>query len=235
MIRGTLDTTFGRGVDVRRPGQRRLPFDSGRFPLRLVILPALIMCGACEVGTEPGTDGRECLLPAFPQASITLDAEVGDWTGVEPLAVDAQGDDSPLFTGDDLRAVYVAQSSTDVFVRVDLWEDVNRNFRNGYAEEGKDGRYNLRLGIPPPGPFAELSVGIAFDGEVWSVGHNGANSNAPAELQGPSFVAVAGSTIEFRAPLSLIGNPSRFSEVWAEALTTSAEVLDRVGKTCHSN
>lgn len=238
MSRGTLDAASRRGVDVRRPGQRRRRFDSGRCPLRLVILPALIMCGACELvtepETEPGIDEIDCLLPAFPQVSITLDAEVGDWAGVEPLAVDAQGDDSPLFTGDDLRAVYVAQSSTDVFVRVDLWEDVNRTFRNGYPAEGKDGRYDIRLG-EVAGPFRDLTVGIAFDGEVWSVGHNGANSNAPAGLRGPSFVAVAGSIIEFRAPLSLIGNPSGFSEVWAAALTSDADELDRVGKTCHSN
>ena len=41
------------------------------------------------------------------------------------------GGDSPQLTGDDLRAVYVAQSSEDLFVCVDLWESVNPNFGNG--------------------------------------------------------------------------------------------------------
>ena len=100
------------------------------------------MCGcglSDEGGLAPDEDGPaqdedgldDCLLPAFAEASITLDAQVGDWAEVAPFALDAQGDDSPQFTGDDLRAVYLAQSSEDLFVRVDLWEDVNTNFGNG--------------------------------------------------------------------------------------------------------
>ena len=217
------------GVNIRRRGQPRLPFQGRRCPLWLVTLPVLIVC----VGCGSSVDEDDCRLPAFPDASITLDGQVGDWAGVEPFALDAQGDDSPQFTGDDLRAVYVAQSSEDLFVRVDLWEDVNTNFGNGPPDE-ENGRYNLRL--DNVGPFHDLNVGIAFDvdrGE-WSVGHNGANSSAPSGLEGPTFVSVAGSIIEFGVPLSLIGNPSGFTEVRAEALTTLAQQLDQVGQACVS-
>lgn len=81
--------------------------------------------------------------------------------------------------------------------------------------------------------FAEAS--ITLDGQVddWAgVGHNGSNSSVPSGLEGPNFVAVAGSIIEFGVPLSLIGNPSGFMEVQAEALTTAAQELDQVGLAC---
>lgn len=151
-----------------------------------------------------------CPLPAFAEASITLDGQVDDWAGVEPLALDAQGDDSALFTGDDLRAVYVAQSATDLFVRIDLWDDANTSFGNGPAADSEDGRYNILLNND--GPFPNISIGIAFDLDLgeWSAGHNGSNSSVPSGLEGPNFVAVAGSIIEFGVPLSLIGNPSGF-------------------------
>ena len=84
------------------------------------------------------------------------------------------------------------------------------------------------------GSFPHLDVGIAFDSDVgeWSVGHNGANSVAPDGLEGPTFVSVAGSVIEFGVPLTLIGNPSGFTEVMAESLTTNADELDQVGRAC---
>ncbi len=225
----------------------------GRSALRLVILPVLIVCMGCGLSDDdgfapdddelaPDEDGPaqdeegldECLLPAFPQASITLDAQVGDWAGVAPFALDEQGDDSSQFTGDDLRAVYVAQSSEDLFVRVDLWEDVNRNFGNGPPDE-EYGRYNVL--INSVGSFPHLVAGIAFDRDVgeWSVGHNGANGVAPDGLEGPTFVSVAGSVIEFGVPLSLIGNPSGFTEVLAASSTTNADELDQVGQACVSD
>ena len=115
--------------------------------------------------------------------------------------------------------------------RVDLWEDVNTNFGNGPPDE-EYGRYNLLLNSV--GSFPHLDVGIAFDSDVgeWSVGHNGANSVAPDGLEGPTFVSVAGSVIEFGLPLTLIGNPSGFTEVMAESLTTNADELDQVGRAC---
>ena len=203
----------------------------GRFPLSFVTVPVLIVCVGCGLSVDPDQD--DCLLPAFSDASITLDGQVGDWSGVEPLALDPQGDDSPQFTGDDLRAVYVAQTSQDLFVRVDLWEDVNTNFGNGPVDE-ENGRYDIVL--DNVGPFPVIHVGIAFDidrGE-WSVGHNGSNSIVPDGLEGPTFVAVVGSIIEFGAPLSLIGNPSGFTEIRAAALTTAAQELDQVGQSCVS-
>jgi hypothetical protein len=45
---------------------------------------------------------------------------------------------------------------------------------------------------------------------------------------------VAGSVIEFRAPFTLVGDPSLFSELWAKSLTTDALELDVVGKVCTS-
>ena len=224
-------------LGVRR-GQRLLPLRRAVGRLRLLVFPILILFVGCD--SFSGPDGDEdagepfdntCLLPPFAAASITLDGLVDDWAGVDPLALDEQGDDSPLFTGDDLRAVYVAQSSQDLFVRVDLWETVNTNFGNGPVDE-EYGRYNIV--IENVGSFPRIDLGIAFDVDAggWSVGHNGASSQVPDGLEGPTFVAVVESVIEFGVPLGLIGNPSGYTEVQAEALTTDAVQLDEVGQAC---
>ena len=119
----------------------------------------------------------------LPPRALRSMGLVDDWAGVDPLALDEQGDDSPLFTGDDLRAVYVAQSSQDLFVRVDLWETVNTNFGNGPVDE-EYGRYNIV--IENVGSFPRIDLGIAFDVDAggWSVGHNGASSQVPDGLEG---------------------------------------------------
>ena len=129
------------------------------------------------------------------------------------------------------RALYVAQSATHLFMRLDLWENVNTNFGNGPIDE-EYGRYALELASDAP--IDHMFLGIAFDrdGGVWSLGHNGASAEAPAVLEGPSFVSVAGSVIEFGASLDLIGNPSVFTEVRAESATTDDQELDGIGKTC---
>jgi hypothetical protein len=202
-------------------------------------LPVLLLTGGCgdSLGPDEIEDGNEdddCTLAAFPSASITLDAQVGDWSGVEPFASDPRGDDSPDFTGDDIRALYVGQASGDLFVRIDLWEDVNTNFGNGPPDE-EYGRYEIDILVA--GAPDDMSIGIAYDKDrgEWSVGHNGANSGlTPAALVGPTFAAVAGSVIEFRAPFTLVGDPSLFSELWAKSLTTDALELDVVGKVCTS-
>lgn len=236
MIIGTLENTGSRGGDRARRGAHGGPIHRARLPLWCIILPVLMLGAECGSPSSPGEDDSDfdedvCLLPAFSAASITLDGQVGDWDGITPLAVGAQGDDSPELTGDDLRAVYVAQSSEDLFVRVDLWESVNTNFGNGPIDE-EWGRYAVE--IDNVGPFPEMSIGVAFDvdrGE-WSAGHNGGSTGVPSGLEGPTFVAVVGSVIEFGVPLSLIGNPSGFTEVWGLALTTIADTLDIVGQAC---
>ena len=64
------------------------------------------------------------------------------------------------------------------------------------------------------------------------MGHNGASAEVPPGLEGPSFVGVAGSVIEFGVPLALIGSPSAFSEILAESATADDVQLDGVGKAC---
>ncbi len=87
------------------------------------------------------------------------------------------------------------------------------------------------------GPVPVMMIGIAYDQDIgeWSVGHNGASTGVPSGLEGPTFVAVVGSIIEFGIPLSLIGNPSGFTEVRAEALPTGAQESDEVGQACVSS
>jgi hypothetical protein len=58
--------------------------------------------------------------------------------------------------------------------------------------------------------YPNLTLGIAYDPTQgqWSLGYNGANSDAPPALQGGTYVGVSGAVVEAKAPLSDIGNPS---------------------------
>lgn len=153
----------------------------------------------------------------IPNATITTDGATGDWQGVSPMAGDWQGDSSPAYTGDDIRALYIAKDVDNLYLRLDLWENVNPAYGNGPAPNA--GRYSFHL--PNNGPYPYLYVSVAHDASTteWSMGYNGSNGpNTPLSLQGPQLVGVNGGVIEARVPLSSIGSPSTFSRVHAEVV-----------------
>ena len=144
-------------------------------------------------------------------ATITVDGDPADWSGIDTLVSDPQGDDSPAYTGDDIQALYIAKDSDNLYVRMDLWDSVNTNFGNGPSPN--EGRYVIR--IDNDGPFKSMHLGIAYDqaSSQWSLGYNGSSSGLPAGLEGPDFVGVSGGVIEIELPLVTIGYPSNYSQI----------------------
>lgn len=165
----------------------------------------------------------------IPTATISTDGATGDWYGISPMAGDWQGDSSPAYTGDDIRALYMAKDDDNLYLRLDLWENVNYTFGNGPAPN--EGRYSFHL--PNDGPYPHLYVSVAHDANTtqWSMGYNGSNGpSTPPSLQGPQLVGVSGEVIEVRVPLLDIGSPSVFSRVHAEVVNCCAPgftVIDR--------
>jgi hypothetical protein len=160
-----------------------------------------------------GAFGDEAEIVDFqiPIQSIIVDGDIGDWAGLAPLVTDPQGDDSLNYPGADIQAIYAALDGSHLYLRMDLWENANINFRNTAPPE--DGRYGFE--IETNGPYPDLHAGICYDGynSQWSLGYNGSNWNMPAGLEGPEYVGVNGNHIELKLPLSLIGNPSKFYEI----------------------
>ncbi|MDZ7341560.1 MAG: T9SS type A sorting domain-containing protein [candidate division KSB1 bacterium] len=160
-----------------------------------------------------GAFGEDSVIVDFqiPFQSIIVNGDVSDWVGLAPLVTDPQGDDTLNYPGADIQAIYAAQDGNHLFLRMDLWENANTNFRNTAPPE--DGRYGFE--IETNGPYSDLHPGICYDGVNlrWSLGYNGSNWNMPSGLEGPEFVGVNGNHIELKLPLSLIGNPTKYYRI----------------------
>ena len=174
----------------------------------------------------------------IPTRTITADGDPADWAGADTLVTDPQGDDSPTQTGADVMALFVARDVNNLYLRMDLWDDVNMNFRNGPSPY--HGRYTFRL--DNDGPYDRMHLTIAYEDSVqsWSLEEPGPND--PPGLAGPDYVGVSGSVIELRVPLDLIGNPSNYSTIggsaeyyngdidrvvsWDEAIVAETDIFD---------
>ncbi|MCI0515194.1 T9SS type A sorting domain-containing protein [candidate division KSB1 bacterium] len=162
--------------------------------------------------------------------TIQVDGNPSDWIGINPLVEDPQADAAPNYTGDDLKAIYVAMDTFHLFIRLDLWDVVNPQFQNGNSTDA--GRYNLQ--IYNNGTWPNLELGLAYNPFTgnWSLGYNGSNSKAPTSLVGPQYVGVNGAIIEIRVPLTLIGTPSHYRRLKAEVILNgpnNSVTLDEVG------
>ncbi|MCU0643397.1 MAG: hypothetical protein MUC94_03975, partial [bacterium] len=169
-------------------------------------------------------DTAGIVIGAFSEASeiteifiatqtITVDGNPADWSGIAALAVDPQGDDLPSIYGDDIKALYIARDANHLYLRMDVWDDVNINFQNGPPPY--DGKY--QISIDNNGPYPNMELGIAYDSYAgqWSLGYNNSNYDAPTGLEGPSYVGVSGNIIELKIPLNLIDNPSIYFKIKA--------------------
>ena len=160
------------------------------------------------------------LEQAIPAALIILDGDPTDWAGIAPVAGDWQNDDLPLgYSGDDIEALYLARSANNLYLRVDLWENVNPSFGNGPAPE--EGRYSVQLDTDSLSyPDLYLSVAYDVDNSWWALGHNGSNPpGSPPDLEErPDLVGVSGGVIEIAVPLASIGNPTRIDGLRAETV-----------------
>ncbi len=147
-------------------------------------------------------------------AGITVDGNISDWSGVNVLAWDWQDAYYPDFPGADIQALYLARDATNLYLRLDLWENANPNFGN--APDPYRGRYSFRL--INNGPYPDLFLSVAGGYLQWSLGFNGSNgSGVPALLDDrPDLVGVNGKVIEVKIPLWIIGYPTEFQRIYAE-------------------
>ena len=153
----------------------------------------------------------EILELEIPTQNIDVDGDPNDWTGIDALATDPQGDDPINFTGDDIQALYVAQDAENLYIRMDLWENVNTDFRNEQTPFG--GRYILAISITRYD--IPMYFGIAYSDTLdqWSLGHNGSSEDVPEGLEGPEYVGVNNNVIELRIPFASIDNATDFSMI----------------------
>lgn len=189
------------------------------------------------ISTTCGGSSSGSTALTIPTATITVDGNTTDWSGISALATDPQGGDSSTsYTGDDIKDIYVAKDSTNLYISMDLWENANTNFGNGPSPH--EGDYRVRINSNSSTyPTLELTTSYFYCGQ-WSLYCNdsGSSSEIPSLIQGPSYVGVNGSVIEFKVPLSVIGNPTDFYSISGEVNDCCAHsdpptVLDEVTAT----
>ena len=178
-------------------------------------------------------------IPTVPTNTITADGNTADWAGIDTLTADPQGDDTPGQTGDDLKAVFVAKDSFYLYLRMDLWETVNTNFRNGPSPY--QGRYTFR--VDNDGPYSNADFYIVYDADSlsWIMGAPG--DDDPPVVLGPDDIGVSGSVIELRVSISQMGSPTNFTAIggmaeyydpaadrvlsWDEATVAETSIFDQ--------
>jgi hypothetical protein len=164
-------------------------------------------------------DARICygLEETIPTTNIVVDGNTADWAGINAVAGDRPDDDLYGYNGADIEAIYLARDAANLYIRMDLYDNVNPNFGNG--PDPDEGRYGFYL--ENNGPFPFLYLGVAYDqfNSQWSLGYNGSNGpNTPGILIGPSFIGVSGNVIEIMVPLSIIGSPLEFTHIKGEVV-----------------
>lgn len=155
-------------------------------------------------GDSNGDGVGDACEGTIPIRTITVDGNTGDWAGIDPIINDPENDSVGSRSGDDIRRLYIAKDSDNLYLRMDLWEDVNTDFRN--SPSPYNGRYGFFL--MSNSPYHTLNLGIAYDSwsNEWSLGYSGSSSSdpggeIPSEYQGPEYVGVYQETIELKVPL----------------------------------
>lgn len=202
---------------------------------------------ACDAAGNCSVQSNAVAILLLADATITLDGAVGDWSGINALAIDPQGDTLAGYTGaplsgSDIKALYAAKDTNNLYLRLDLWDAFNTQFGNWpNAPYGGSYRFNIASNSPT---HASLDLGVAYgvnpgtpNSGKWSVGYNGAGSiPGTPETDWSNYVAVSGGILEMKIPLANIGNPTSVFGIQMEVtdcciLTKPITTLDRVSTT----
>lgn len=145
-----------------------------------------------------------------PQATITLDGNRGDWTGIAPLLEDPL-DASWDAPNADIRRVYTAMDDTYAYLMVEMYAapvnsslniEINVNYQPGQQWD-YGANDDLHLNVSAGGVFAWTNNLIDYPiggvGTAW------------------------GDVLEIRLPLSALGNPSYFSATFVNVWPAGAE------------
>jgi len=134
------------------------------------------------------------LTVTAPRATLTIDGEPDDWTDIDPVIHDPEGNDPSPYTGCDIKDVYIAIDDTYLYLMGDFWDGPpNEEWGsiNPFA-------YQFHIYCSEDSPEGE-SVGVCFYGNQW--GLSGHNVNVDNSLVG------CGSVVEVALPLADIDSP----------------------------
>ena len=175
----------------------------------------------------------------IPTATITVDGDAADWTGISPLVNDPQNDAVAYFSaysGSDIKAIYAAKDDTNLYVRVDLWGNANTDFGN-WPNAPYEGDYRLWIESNSLS-YPTLYLSWAYHtGDQWSIYSNdlGVGGQSIPSLAGTGNIGVNGSVMELKVPLSDLGNPSYFYTLLANVnnccITNPALTIDESAVT----
>ncbi|MBF0376652.1 MAG: formylglycine-generating enzyme family protein [Desulfamplus sp.] len=169
----------------------------------VVCLTVISIVCSYFVNAEAFNGFNNCIEKEISNASISIDGNFNDWNAVTSFISDPSGDSDNTMTGDDIKAVYFAKDDSNIFIKVDLWENLNTSFWN--YPPPNDGRYNVSIN--------NIYVGIAYNSSSgkWEIGYNG--SGGPSGLKGSSYVVTSSQSIELKIPFSYLDTSSEFKVV----------------------
>jgi formylglycine-generating enzyme required for sulfatase activity len=98
-------------------------------------------------------------VPTIAAGRITLDGEVGDWDGVLPALQDAAQDHGG--SGDDIRALYLAQDNDFLYYRIDTYNPPQSQPTGRHVTLGETGRFDS-----DSYPQAEEAIATAIEGKI---------------------------------------------------------------------
>ncbi|OGA03760.1 MAG: hypothetical protein A3H35_13370 [Betaproteobacteria bacterium RIFCSPLOWO2_02_FULL_62_17] len=180
-------------------------------------VPSNCSAESTPFGITTGGGGGGSSL-SIPSATITLDGQATDWSAINALATDVQGDMVAGYTGStlsgsDIKALYAAKDSQYLYLRLDLWDTFNTQFGNWPAPNRGSYRFSI---VTNSTSVPSLSLGVAYGvsgPEVgqWSLGYNGAGTFPGMTADtGYQYVAVNAGVLELKIPLASMGNPTAF-------------------------
>jgi len=126
---------------------------------------------------------------------ITVDGYTDDWVGIAPLAIDAQDQSS----GRDLKALYVANDGTKLYVRIDSYNSVAFSGNDLIGIDG-DTTNTTGFNLFASGIGSDLLVaGASMYGETTSTFNNGA---ATPNQVSSFYPWQSATTVEIAIPLN---------------------------------
>lgn len=134
----------------------------------------------------------------IPFASITLDGNPPEWGSIDPVCIDAQGDDNTAYTGADIKSFKFAQDSNYLYVMADFYDGIP-NTALGQADLWAY-QFHFAYAGTSGGDLSDYidSLGVSHDGSQWDINYLSLLNGVSGSLTGSS-VAVD-SVIELKIP-----------------------------------
>jgi formylglycine-generating enzyme required for sulfatase activity/serine/threonine protein kinase len=143
------------------------------------------------------------------QPKIVIDGDPQDWTGIEPIMTDPEGDSTKNVQGSDLKSLYAFKDNNFLYLMVEVYDNPNA------TKERVQYVFEITENVNSPILKWDYEIGSDAQGNTWlwnlteyDTRANNENPN-PYGLtrRVPGIEAVGKSVFEMKAPLSIIGDP----------------------------